>query len=247
MIHYITYTKDVIGNNYLAIKVGDEILTPFLNEMKEHLGSEEEYEDFIQNKINRDRGENHITVMNVADYNKLAKKHGFDKFVSSLDAIFKFPIDDLEFKGLGSGSRKGNTTYFVVCKSEKLEAVRKRYELSEHDFHVTIGFKHKDVFGIRKNEVIKAKSKFVKVLATQFMEKENFNFVRHIDNYDGDSELEIIPVSINDTYLKIVVGDTILSIGLIEDKLKVVTNYEDKEGVERMPLTEIINFLKNNL
>ncbi len=79
------------------------------------------------------------------------------------------------------------------------------------------------------------------------MEKENFNFIRNIDNYDGDSELEIIPVSINDTYLKIVVGDTIMSIGFIQDKLRVVTNYEDKEGVERMPLTEIIDFLKNNL
>lgn len=245
MIHYVTYVKDVIGNNYLGIKIGDELIAPFVEQMKEHTG--DEFDEYRQIKENRDRGDNHITVMNVADYNRMSKKHGLDKFVSSLDSIFKFQIDDLKLMGLGSASRNGNTSYFVVCKSEKLDSIRERYELREHDFHITIGFKYKDVFGVRKNEVLEKKSRFLKVLSEEFLKKENFNFVRQIANYDGDSEMEIIPLSISDRYLQIIVGDVIMNIGLIEDKLWVVSNYEDKEDVKRMPLTEIIGFLKNNL
>jgi hypothetical protein len=56
--------------------------------------------------------------------------------------------------GIGKAEAKGNTAYFVVCQSEKLDAIRTRFELPKHDFHITLGFNQKDVFGVPKNEII---------------------------------------------------------------------------------------------
>jgi len=89
------------------------------------------------------------------DYNRLSKQIGVDKFINSLEPIFHYEIDDLEIKGIGTATKETNTAYFIVCESEKLSAIRSRFELPEHDFHVTLGFNPKDVFGVRKNEVIK--------------------------------------------------------------------------------------------
>lgn len=153
MTHYITYTRDSIGNNYLTINITDDIINPYLDELKEILG-EEQYQVYIQCQHERDRGRHHITVINFAEYSKLSKEMGVDKFVNSLEYVLKYEIDDLKLKGIGTAEAKGNRTYFIVVDSEKLEAIRDRYELSKQDFHITIGFYRKDVFGVRKNEII---------------------------------------------------------------------------------------------
>jgi len=213
--------------------------------MEDHIGTE--YEEYITNKSNRDGGSNHITVINVSDYNRLTKVMGMDKFTNSLEGVLKFPIDDLKLMGLGTASRNNNTSYFVVCKSNKLDSIRNRYKLNEHDFHITLGFCHRDVFGVRKNTVMEEKSQFLDIFSKEFLKKENFNFIRTINNFNGDSEAEIIPLSINDKYLKIIVGKTIMDIGLIESDLRVLTSYDSDKEANRMPLTEIIGFLKNNI
>jgi len=41
MTHYITHLRDVIGNNYLGIKIPNESLQLYLNELKEVLGEED--------------------------------------------------------------------------------------------------------------------------------------------------------------------------------------------------------------
>ena len=123
MTYYITHLKDVIGNNYLGIKIPNESLQSYLNELKAVLG-EEDYKVFTENQQTRDKGEYHITVINVADYNKICKEVGIDKFVSSLDAIFKYPIDDLKFMGIGTATRNEKRAFFIVCNSDKLEALK---------------------------------------------------------------------------------------------------------------------------
>ena len=128
------------------------VVEPFLNELKDILG-EEDYNEFTEQQIKRDGGHYHITVINVADYNRLCKHMGVDKFVNSLDPIFKYPIDDLKLLGIGRAQRNENVAFFIVCNSEKLDAVRTRYELNKQDFHITLGFLHRDVFGVRKNEI----------------------------------------------------------------------------------------------
>ena len=153
MIYNLTYLKDRVGQNYLGLEIPTNIVDPYLTKLKDILG-EENYNIFTENQQTRDSGHHHMTVINVMDYNRLSKQIGVDKFINSLEPIFHYEIDDLEIKGIGTATKETNTAYFIVCESEKLSAIRSRFELLEHDFHVTLGFNPKDVFGVAKNKVI---------------------------------------------------------------------------------------------
>lgn len=243
----IEHIQDIAGNNYLGINIYTDRITNFLNELKDIL--DDDFDVYTQNQKHRDREHYHITVVNVAEYNSLSKKMGPSEFVNSLEKVFNFEIDDLQMLGIGTASKNTNTTYFIVCKSDKLDSVRKRYELPKFDFHITIGFKHKDVFGIPKNIVMPKKSKFLKLIKNEFLEKENFNFVRRVDGFDESSDSEIVPVQLSDNFLKIICNDYIMGIGFCDqnNKLKVFTKYnKNSEKLDRLPITEIIKILNKN-
>lgn len=247
MIYHITHLKDVLGNYYLGIKFENTELQPYLNKLKEIL-SESEFKIYTESQKKRDSGQYHLTLINVADYNSLSQKLGVDKFVSSLDKLFDTEINDLQMLGVGMAQNNENTAYFVVCRSPLLQSIREFYGLREHDFHITLGFKWKDVFGVRKNQVLENKSKFIEVLKTHFLEKENFNFLRKISNFDESTELEIIPISLTDSYLKVSCGEYIMDVGLLEDQMKlfIFTKYKKSQEVKRLPQTEIIKILFKN-
>jgi hypothetical protein len=247
MTCYLTYLKDTIGNNYLGIKFDNSIVEPFLNKLKDVL-SEDDYEIYTSNQQKRDHGSYHMTVINVMDYNRLSKEMGISNFVNSLESSFDYVIDDLQLLGLGTANKNENTAYFVVGKSEKLQAIRQRYSLPEHDMHITLGFKWKDVFGVRKNEVMDIKSKFLHILKQEFYKKENFNFVKDISNFEESRDSEIIPISISDEHLKVLCGDVIMDIGYLEseNKLFIFTKYKKSSEVSRLPMTEILRILKIN-
>lgn len=240
MIHYITHIKDVLGNNYLGINIQEEVVSPFLKELKEILG-EENYEEFTNYQQKRDSGKWHMTVINVIDYNRLSKQMGIDKFVSSLDSVFKYEIDDLKMLGIGTAERNGNRAYFVVCISEKLDALRKRYGLSEHDFHITLGFRHKDIFGVPKNEIIKKEGKFLKLLRQEFNKEDSWGFVKRIENFNLNPKSELIPISISDTQMKFKCDGYYIHIGWLDDDQKfwIMAKYPVEEELPRMPETEI--------
>ena len=244
MINYVTYIKDTIGNNYLAIKLDQGTVEPFLKQLKDIIG-ESDYEEFTSNQQKRDRGSYHITVINVMDYNRLVKQHGMDKFVNSLDSVMKYQIDDLKLMGVGTAERNGNRAYFVVCESDKLDAIRNRYNLPKQDFHITLGFKHKDVFGVRKNQVIEKEGKFLKLLKQAFYKNDNWNFIKKIENFQLDPKQEVIPVSITDTHIKVKCDNHYMDVGYLEDgeKFWIMTKYPIEEELPRMPETEIAKIL----
>jgi len=153
MKYYVEHVKDTNGSNYLGIKIDKLEVLPFLDKLRSVLGKED-YDLYTQNQQTRDHGVYHMTVINVMDYGRLTKAMGMDKFVAALQPIFDYEIDDLEMLGVGKAEGKGNVAYFVVCQSDKLEAIRTRFELPKHDFHITLGFNQKDVFGVPKNEII---------------------------------------------------------------------------------------------
>jgi hypothetical protein len=146
----IEYIKDIDGQNYLAIKVELSNIQPFLDRLQSELGKD--FLLYTGNQIARDGGKYHITVINVMDYGRLVKSLGMDKFLSALEPILEYEIDDIDMLGVGKAEGKGNTTYFIVCESDKLDAVRTRFNLSKQDFHVTLGFDKKDVFGVTKDK-----------------------------------------------------------------------------------------------
>ena len=153
MTYYLTYLRDTIGNNYVGINIPNEVIQPHLEKLKEILG-EEDFEIFTQNQKTRDHGHYHITVINVMDCNRLSKEMGMSNFVKSVELAFEYPVEDLEMLGVGMASKNTNTAYFIVCSSDSLDAVRTRFNLPKQDFHATLGFNAKDVFGVPKNLVI---------------------------------------------------------------------------------------------
>lgn len=152
MTYYLTHLKDAVGYNYIGVNIPESDVSKYLEQLKEIL--KDDFDRYISNKMERDNGDFHITVIPVSEYNALAKKMGYANFVKSLDLLFSYEIDDLEMLGLGEAESKNNKAYFVVCQSDKLDAVRVRFELKLHDFHITLGFDRKDVFGVRKNKII---------------------------------------------------------------------------------------------
>jgi hypothetical protein len=47
---------------------------------------------FTENQQRRDNGDYHITVINVAEYNKLSNDMGMDVFTNSLTRVFKYEM-----------------------------------------------------------------------------------------------------------------------------------------------------------
>lgn len=228
MVHYTTYIKDTIGNNYIGIPIYPDAVSPYLDKLKYILG-EDEYKIYVKNQQNRDHDKHHITVINVMDYNRLSKEMGMDKFINSLESVFDYPIDDLKLMGIGTAERNGNRAYFIVCKSDKLQEIRKKYNLPEQDFHITIGFKHKDVFGVRKNEVLPEIEPFLKLLKQEYYNhNETFEFIKSVDNFDGDKNRDIEPIEIKDTYFTFRCGDlNYYILSLIDSNFRITASWED--------------------
>ena len=245
MIYYLTYIKDTIGNNYLGIDYPNGIIEPFLSELKDIVG-DEDFEIYTKNQNNRDHGSYHSTVINVMEYNALSKKFGMDKFINSLDPIFKYEIDDLKMMGVGTAERNSNRAYFIVCRSEKLDKIRERYELPNLDFHITLGFKFKDVFGIRKNEVIKKEGKFLQLLRQEYYKNDNWNFIKKIENFDLNPQSEVVPISITDSSMKVKCDGQYMDINYIDDKFWISCQYKLDKELSRLPETEISKILKQN-
>jgi hypothetical protein len=229
MIYRVEYLKDVVGNNYLGINIWKDAVHPYLEQMEEILG--DDFPVYSGYQQDRDRGHYHITVINVMEYNRISSEMGIDSFVNSLESVFDFEFDDLKFMGIGTAERSGNRAYFVVVRSEKLQAVRKRYGLTEQDFHITLGFKHKDVFGVRKNEVITINDPFIKLLKKKYYnETESFGFLREIENFDFDLDKEIYPVKIEDSSATFKIGDLdYFTVALIGNGLRIAAKWQDSE------------------
>ena len=229
MIHRLEYLKDTVGNNYIGVNIYVDVVNPYLQRLKSIIG--DEYEVYINNQKNRDHGHYHITVMNVMEYNKLSNEIDMDKFINSLESAFDFEFDDLQFLGIGTAEKAGNRAYFIVVRSEKLQEVRKKYSLPEQDFHITLGFKWKDVFGIRKNEILKESEPFLKLLRDLYYKNhETFEFVKEIVNFDGDPEMDIEPIEILDTTATFRNGQNdYFSISLLDNGLRVVAEWQDTE------------------
>jgi hypothetical protein len=229
MKYNITYLKDILGSNYLGIKIQETEVRTFLEQLKDVLG--DQYEEYTSNQKKRDSDGYHITVINYIDYNRLSQENGIDKFVNSLDQVLKASIDDLKLMGLGKAQKNENTTYFVVCKSDLLDEVRRMYNLPEKDFHITIGFKHKDVHGVRKNELFKIREPFLnKIKKEYYKEGETFEFVKGIKNFDLDFFKLIEPIEINDTTATFRCGDNdYITIGLVDNQFLITAKWQDNE------------------
>lgn len=244
MVGRVQWIKDVLGNNYLGIDVSTIIVETYLEKLKAILG--DEWQIYTDNQKNRDGGKFHITVINVAEYNRLLEEMGMDNFVNSLEMVFDYEADDIQLLGLGKAEKAGNIAYFVVVRSLKLAAIRKRYNLPEQDFHITLGFKHKDVFGVRKNELLKDGSEFLDILAKQYFgNDESFDFIKGITNFEGDEDLEVEPIKIEDNYATFRNGlNNYFNVSIIDGLLRISGQWQDSENKPIISRTLVARKLK---
>lgn len=244
MIHRIEYLKDTLGSNYLGVNISQQMVQPYLDRLKDHLG--DEYDTYIKLQQQRDHGKYHITLMSVMEYNQVSEKMGADKFINSLENVFDYEFDDIKFLGLGTAQKADNKAFFVVVKSEKLEQVRKAYNLDPKDFHITIGFKWKDVHGVRKNNILQESDPFIKLLAKQYYNHgETFDFIKEIENYEWPEDEEIMPIQLNDTTatFKVMTNDY-FTVAIVNNKFRVVANWQDTNKKPTLPDTVIAKKFK---
>jgi len=244
MIYYLQYLKDTIGNNYLGLNIPTGSIESFLNELKDIIG-EDDYIKYTKLQKDRDHGKHHSTVINVIEYNSLSTRFGIDKFINSLEPIFKYEIDDLKMMGVGTATKNENRAYFIVCQSDKLEAIRDRYDLPKLDFHITLGFLHRDIFGVRKNQVLEKEGKFLQLLKQEYYKNDNWEFIKTIGNFNLSKDEELIPVDLSDSRVKFKCGDNYTEITLLDDeKFWIVAQYPILEELPRLSETEIAKKLK---
>jgi len=246
VIYFLTHIQDNLANNHLGIKIEPSIIEPFLSELKEIIG-EDDYKTYTENQQKRDKGQFYLNVISVTEYNQLTQEQGMDKFTNSLQKVFEYEIDDLKMMGIGSATKNENRSYFIVCKSEKLEAIRKRYELQDEDFYITIGFKWRDVHGVRKNIVVEKVDKFLKLLQSEFYKNENWEFIKKIGNFNLNKDDELIPVKLTDTRMQFKTGKHYISVGLLDDeRFWILNQYPIEDDLPRLSQTEISKIFSKN-
>jgi hypothetical protein len=238
MNYYIKILKDSIDKNYVGIEFSPEIITPFLDQLEDILG--DKYEEYTKLQQQRDRGKYHLTLLPTMEFNQISARMGYDKFLNYLEGIFKVEISDLKLLGLGKAENAGNEAYYIVVKSEMLDVIRENLELTEKDFHITLGVKWKDVHGVRKNEIMKPSNGFLKKLKSSYLnEGETFEFIKGIKNFDLDFLKLIEPISINDSTAVFRCGDNdYIQLSLIDDNLSISGKWQD---TNKLPI------LSNNL
>lgn len=139
---------DTNGTEYIGLEV-----TINIEKYNMYLQKEVENADsFIANKILRDKGQYHITVLSVPQIQgfKKNKPLEYEKFLNEfLNADF-----EINLYGIGTAidDKKGNQAWFIVSECESLQEILKNLDFPPKDFHITLAFNKKDVFSQPKGK-----------------------------------------------------------------------------------------------
>ncbi len=243
----IEYIKDITNNNFLGINIYPEFVHSYLERMKTILG--DEFEEYIKYQQDRDLGKHHCTVFNVSDLNKITKD---TTKIPLINDLLEVNINDFVPMGLGTIERQGNKTYFIVIRSSQLQEIRKSFNLDEIDFHVTLGFKYKDVNGLRKNVVLSDSDPFIGCLKQYYLDYNScFNFCKELEGYKFDLNKDIYCTKITDIYAEFKVGNeegivNRFVISLINNRFVISCIWQElNENIPYMADTLILRKLNN--
>lgn len=207
MINYISQIKDVLQNNYLGVIIFEDFIKNFLEDFKNYIG-DEKYIIYTKNQKERDRGGYHLTVFNTIEYNKILLKKNIKDLSIQLEKLFNYPIDDLIMVGIGNAKHNNNESYFIVCKSEKIQNIRNIFDLPDKDLHITIGFNFRDVHGVPKNQVLKIDLAFIKLFKKYYYDdNEDFEWVKYLQNFNGNEDYDIKILNLKDNSARFRIGD----------------------------------------
>jgi len=131
--------QDKQGLKYIGGLVSSEYLAPYLAQMKQRITAD--FSAYRENQASRDHGKFHMTLINPYEYKEVDQS--------------KVAIGDtvtITLKGLGQVTKDDKEAYFVVVESSMAQSLRHQLKLNTKDFHVTLGFKPQDVYGVSKGE-----------------------------------------------------------------------------------------------
>lgn len=129
--------EDNQGLKYIGGIVNATDLQPYLVEMSKLLAKD--FPDYRENQTRRDHGEFHMTLINPYEYKEVNQNE-----------IELGKVIDIDLLGLGRVTKGAQQTYFVVVNSKVAQQQRNQLGLSVKDFHVTLGFKPNDIYGVSK-------------------------------------------------------------------------------------------------
>lgn len=132
---------DNTGLTYFAGLVAAEDITPYLSQLSDILKNE--FVIYRRGQQTRDHNQFHITIVNPYEYKDLSATQA-NLLKSEIELSFNL-------LGLGTASNEKSQTYFVVAESSQGQKLRVALGLKEKDFHVTLGFKPQDVYGVSKS------------------------------------------------------------------------------------------------
>lgn len=134
--------KDSKEQSYFGVNIEAEQYATYADFM-----TNKNFHEEIALKLKRDNGFYHVTVFNTAQWGSLNKKGVSEELLKHIEGRdFSFTVH-----GIGKAEKDENKSYFVILENEELAQIRKQFNLSPHDFHMTLAFKEKDVFGVSKN------------------------------------------------------------------------------------------------
>jgi hypothetical protein len=239
----LVYLKDSYQMNFIAIKISDETVSTYLNQMKEQVG--ELFEILTQNQKKKSLNNYYVNVITSTEYNELLKMKGIDKVVNTMHEFFE-KILDVTLLGLGKAVNKQNEEYFVVVKSDNLNQIRDFWGLKKKDFTITLGFYPAEVHGVRKNEVMPLRDPFINLLSKSYYDSDkSFNFLKNLEFFDYDSEKQIDAIKIEDTYATFRVEQNYFTVSLIGDNLRISAKWNETLNKPKLSDTIISRKLKN--
>jgi len=239
---YLTWIKDAVGKEYLGIKIDEYQITKFLQEMKEYLG-EDDFDLYRQSQIRRDGKSFHITVVSSSEIESVLPKLGAHNFYDVIN-YYKKRTYEINMISLGQNSYKKDQTIFIIVKDPFLTQLRLDLNLQPKDFHITLGFRKRDIHHLTKDETsaIKNQTKFIKLFKQKFYNNDNLNWIKTLPGWHlGESEFKI--VEITDNNLIVFTDSFRLHIGEAGGELKILTQSKQTSDKPGLTIVEIRDFL----
>ena len=144
----VTELTDNQGQVYLGAIVSRAELSLYLVKLEELLG-----EDFVQYRAfqsARDHQLFHMTLISPPEY-QLVDKALVEKLLApEFNSNFSSQLN-VSLLGLGKVIHGDKEAFFVVAQSNDAQLIRQRFLLKNKDFHVTLGFKPSDIYGVKKD------------------------------------------------------------------------------------------------
>ena len=126
---------DIYRHPYLGLRFYPYELEEALNCFRQLVGKED-FEIYSHYRQLRDGDNYHITFAPRFEYEQLGSVEGI--------------VVEVKFQGIGKIEQEKKTTFFIIAQSEDLNQIRRQAGLEPKDFHLTLGFNPKDIYGVSK-------------------------------------------------------------------------------------------------